>query len=352
MANNLDYPEFLATSRATKKSLLLGAQQWTIHNDSKSCSNEPTYLTQMLMTGCSDDMFTCSDATCVPMTVRCDANDDCVDGSDEESCLALVTSAGYNRAHVPPPVGTDRKLNLNISITIEEIVEINEIDGYWRTKIEFARSWFDKKLTYQNLKESGGNKLIPEDRDPIWRPWTVYENIESRDKYGKADKDLVIRITPNGNFDFEVADNTYLHNTHLFAGSDNMITYEKGSTVEWLCDYHMGWYPFDSQSCTMQLYQEDDSINLQPTKVKYLGSEELAQHFIRDIKICSFMIEGKKGVVVEAIFGRPLFSYFLTVTMPTGMLVLISLMATRLSNEYIDMVIQVNLTILLVLATL
>ena len=59
-----------------------------------------------------------------------------------------------------------------------------------------------------------------------------------------------------------------------------------------------------------------------------------------------------KAIVVEVTLGRPIINNLLTVFVPTLLLVIISFSARVFAEEYIDMVIQVNLTILLVLATM
>ena len=69
-AESLKFPDFSATSSATESSLLLGPQEWTVYND--SCTQKGSYT--LMMTGCIDNDFTCDDATCVSMSVRCDAH--------------------------------------------------------------------------------------------------------------------------------------------------------------------------------------------------------------------------------------------------------------------------------------
>ena len=63
----------------------------------------------------------------------------------------------------------------------------------------------------------------------------------------------------------------------------------------------------------MELHQAEDSVQLIPESVHYSG-EELPQHFIRSIAICSGVVGGEEGVIVEIILGRPLFAKFLTVS--------------------------------------
>ena len=62
----------------------------------------------------------------------------------------------------------------------------------------------------------------------------------------------------------------------------------------------------------MKFLQQEDSLVLVPETVKYIGGD-LEQHFLRNITMCSILLDGKQGVAVEVILGRPVFSSFLTV---------------------------------------
>ena len=304
------------------------------------------------MTGCGETEFTCTNAACVGMAVRCDGRKDCADGSDEADCQAFVPSLGYNKFLVPPPINGDQKLRVNLSIAIFNIVEINELKDSIQIKMKITRSWFDSQLTYQNLLRHRTNSLSPKDIDRVWIPSNPFENIVHMDKMIKTDQRDLLLIVPSSDFAHSLADKTYIHNTQLFQGAQNHLHYERQFTVEWLCEYHMAWFPFDTQSCTMQFRNDQDSVDLLPAEVSYSGPMELPQHIVREIKICSAVILGDQGVIVEIILTRPLFSSFITTTLPTGILLIISQMAATFSKEYLDMVIQVNLTVLLVLATL
>ena len=152
--------------------------------------------------------------------------------------------------------------------------------------------------------------------------------------------------------DFNYADTTYIHNTRLFQGSANSIRHTKWRSVDWLCDFNMEWYPFDTQSCTMEIINKDRSVEYKLDDLAYLGPIDLPQHFVDNVNMCVKNLKDGQRIIVEVVLGRPVFAYFLTTTLPTVILIMISQMATSFSKEYLDMVIQVNLTVLLVLATL
>ena len=305
---------------------------------------------KLLMTGCQDDEFTCDDATCVGLSVRFDGRHDCKDGPDEANCQAFIISVGYNRFIVPS--SKDGQLNITFEMNIKEIVNINELKGSIEIKSEIKRTWFDSQLTYQNIKKDKNNLMSPTDWDLTWTPMINFENIKSHDMIKKNDRIDVVKIIPNDDFEFVLGDDTLLHHTHLFKGSQNALQWERDLTVEWICNFHMQWYPFDTQSCTMMFWNEEILINFIPSNLSYLGPTELEQYIVKDFTICSTTINGDQGMVVEVVLGRPLFSFFLTTTLPTGMLIVISQMVTSFSDDFLDMVITVNLTVLLVLATL
>ena len=178
------------------------------------------------------------------------------------------------------------------------------------------------------------------------------ENIRNKDDFEKTDRRDKIMIVPNNGFDFKSSTRNYLHNTRLFRGSENAIHLERQLSTKWICDYNLNLYPFDTQCCNMKFRQFEEGIALVPISTKYSGSKILTKHFIEDIAICSFNTSVGSGVAVEITISRPLFGTFLTVYLPTGLLVLLSHMVTKFTKRYLELVIEVNLTLLLVLTTL
>ena len=141
-------------------------------------------------------------------------------------------------------------------------------------------------------------------------------------------------------------------NTRVFSGSENGIMYEREFTVNWICDFDVAWFPFDSQVCYLEFYQDQDDLVLMPIAVKYTGPKQLSQHNFKNISICKKTILGKPGVIVELHLSRPLFGSILTIFLPSVILVILSQMIQVYVTNHIEMVIGVHLTILLVLATM
>ena len=102
----------------------------------------------------------------------------------------------------------------------------------------------------------------------------------------------------------------------------------------------------------MEIYSSLSSITIIPASVEYFGPKELTLHRVKGVTMCPATIKGKSGFVVEVVLGRPLFGTILTVFMPTCILLVLSQMVRVFGQEHLEMIINVNLTLLLVLATL
>ena len=84
----------------------------------------------------------------------------------------------------------------------------------------------------------------------------------------------------------------------------------------------------------------------------YSGPVELTQHIVKGVRICQTALKDGSGVIVEVSLGRPLLGTTLSVFMPTTILLVLSQMTRVFGQEHLEMVIEVNLTLILVLATL
>ena len=108
----------------------------------------------------------------------------------------------------------------------------------------------------------------------------------------------------------------------------------------------------DSQVCRMEFVKGTDFTELQPVELDFNREISLGRYTINSIQMCNTMVGNTEGIVVEISLGRPIVSNILTVFIPTITLMSVSFISRVFVEDYVDMVVEVNLTIFLVLATL
>ena len=134
-------------------------------------------------------------------------------------------------------------------------------------------------------------------------------------------------------------------------GSSNYISHNWTWTTDYICSFQYQWYPFDTQSCQIHYIAPDPNIWIRLTSMKYSGSNDLQKYNLKNMTHCQVEKNGRSVFYINFIISRPLTSNSLTMFLPTAMLLLISQMSTTFSNTYLEIVIEVNSTLLLVLTT-
>ena len=344
--------DFLATSRAPESSLLLGKHLWVVHNDSVECSieGETSYRTHLTLHACRPEQFACGNAFCVEMAKRCDAVVDCSDGSDEQDCRKLIRTNEYNK-ELTPILRTGQDVIVNFSLNIIDI-EVDESTKTFTTRISFTRSWCDGRLMYKNLKRQSGtglhmNALSAEEANAIWYAYVVFYNVRDSEDTKQTEVLDSLEVVPNEDFKYETR-----NNMHIFKGSENALRYTREYSVSWKCEYAYHWYPFDTQFCRMEFASLRDQTEFNLTKLQHNPNISLNRYTLRRIKMCNSVVNQMKAIVVDITLGRPIVSNLFTVFIPTMLLVVISFTTRFFAEDYIDMVIPVNATILQVLATM
>ena len=104
-------------------------------------------------------------------------------------------------------------------------------------------------------------------------------------------------------------------------------------------------------SCQSSLSTKGQQI-WNSTRSKVSSSAMWCCRWVYDFVLQLKFQDGHSGLEVTFHLSRPLTSSLLTTFLPTTILVLITHLANAFSKNYLAVVIQVNLTVLLVLATL
>ena len=257
---------------------------------------------------------------------------------------------------MPPPVGGQSKVELNMSVDLTKILKIDEVEGSFRTKLLLRRQWLDPRLSYRNLKkERRVNLLSPSEEETVWLPLMVFENIPSNEDWIEILVSQEYNIVRNDEGNFDPVEVTDIDNAFIFSGEENSHYLSREFTILWNCDFNMMWYPFDTQTCAMQfkiINEFADRVKLNPQHLAYSGPTDLTQYVVIRSIMCQASVGEYEGVEVNISLGRPLISNILTVFIPTIILLTISHISKVYDQRYIDMVVMVNLTVLLVLATL
>ena len=242
-----------AVSKATKLSYALGKNEWTISNDVYECSNGKPYTKTLKLSGCNPEgEFTCDDGQCIKMEARCNQVLDCRDESDERQCHLIIFKDNYNK-NIPPigrsfdgaPVPTD----VNISITLMKVVEIEETDHSIHLQFQISLQWRENRVKYRNLKQDSAlNAISDDDIKALWLPLVLYDNTDQKDvtRLGMAwEWNTFVTVSREG--DFERSGIDIYDEIEIFTGAENRLTMNQTYTLEFQCKYQLQHYPFDTQ---------------------------------------------------------------------------------------------------------
>ena len=97
----------------------------------------------------------------------------------------------------------------------------------------------------------------------------------------------------------------------------------------------------------------NDFITIEDNSHKNLGPTELTQYFIRQTEMNIGLIgNNQQAVIFKVSLGRRLLGTFLTVFLPTVLLIVIGHSANYFKDFFFEAIISVNLTVMLVLTTM
>ena len=243
-----------ASTEAKPDTFILGRHSWSISGDSEECHSGKPYTTKLKLTGCAEGQFTCDDGQCVKMEERCNQVLDCRDESDEDGCQLVVFKNNYNK-NIPPigrtVEGGTIPAQVNISITLMKVVEIEETDHSIHLQFEINLQWRENRVKYQNLKEKSSlNALTEPDISRLWLPLVIYDNTDQKEstrlgEYGNGEWVTGVSVIREGKFTRSGLQE--VDEAEIFEGNENTLTMPQTYTWEFQCKYKLQQYPFDTQ---------------------------------------------------------------------------------------------------------
>ena len=230
-----------------------------------------------------------------------------------------------------------------LSVEIMVVQEIKEIQQLLQLKFLLRMAWVDARLDFFNIKlDETMNVISLDELNRIWLPIIVFHNTEEGQITINDGKSFAtINRTGQGTG----SDQSISEDIDIYKGSENSISMSRLYNIDFFCDYDMRWYPFDAQTCFMDMKLgggTEKLVSLTPGLLKYLGPAELTQYYVQRYSIGEN--KNGKGLRTSITFGRRLLGTLLTVYLPTILLNVIGHATNFFKPFFFEAVVTVNLT--------
>ena len=134
--------------------------------------------------------------------------------------------------------------------------EFIEVSFNYKAKFLLTVKWNDHRLQFADLKDTMFKNLIgsPE-KETLWIPPLIFNNSE-RNTMVTLDRepgDPVANILVEKRGKPTFASPSVLDETAFYPGSENLVVYRTEYNMLLSCIYDLGFYPFDTQTCTIEV---------------------------------------------------------------------------------------------------
>ncbi|KAK3886910.1 hypothetical protein Pcinc_008966, partial [Petrolisthes cinctipes] len=231
----------------------LHQQEWVVAGESVPVGRVQWTLvgggTQTLtLTMCRTTQFSCVDGQCVPQTARCDDILHCYDHSDEDDCLVVERSEGYDASSPPPPgPGETLPIYLPYHIDVYNVGDITTEVGMASMDVGITINLFDSRLKFLNLKPAIKNYF------PCELVWTPRVRAVTGHGTGNIlqtnDYEKFCSVYANDEVERRPLSDAFMG--HHAEGLTHYVEVYLG-VLAWVpCHFQLYTYPFDSQRCNI-----------------------------------------------------------------------------------------------------
>ena len=157
---------------------------------------------------------------------------------------------------------------------------------YLEVKFKINLKWKDARVTFYNLKpDENMNTLTLDEQLMLWTPSLVFWNTKNQLRTIN-DKTTFASIKPEGNG--SIIGKEINEDIETYEGSENTVSISRVYSIQFFCEYDMAWYPFDVQTCRIEMIMDgvlENYADLLPGGVNFTGPKELTQYFVQNYKI-------------------------------------------------------------------
>ena len=274
-----EYPNAVAYSKSLRQDLALGLNSWKIVNDNECQIGEVEM--ELKLTTCGEDEFTCSNGLCVSIHEHCASARHCDDWSDEIGCSLTQLPESYMKKF-PPIQIIDKNIievPVTLSIWIDDILEVSEIGGSLDMKFGINMTWIDYRIIFHNLKMGNQNSISGDELARLWIPQLIFKNTRMLEGTITNDEEVIVNVERKG--DFIKSKRIRTHEILIFEEDENPLTYKRSFRKVFQCQYDMRLYPFDSQTCFIDLILRESAekfVDIIPAMIEMRGDTELLQY--------------------------------------------------------------------------
>ena len=167
----------------------------------------------------------------------------------------IETDSSYNKFLSPPVItsmpGADLKLPVHSSVSLHALSRLDPVLASYQAEFTMTLRWMDSRLKFDNLRaESNMNTIRPAEIEFIWFPHFFLDNTRDKVKNFIDDKSVIKVIRKGAG---ELSSNQETENKLIFKGEENLLEYERFYSEEFQCDFYLHWYPFDYQTCYIDI---------------------------------------------------------------------------------------------------
>ncbi|MPC12425.1 Glycine receptor subunit alpha-2 [Portunus trituberculatus] len=301
---------------------------------------------ELSLSTCTSEQYMCNDGQCIDIVDRCDAKDDCKDGTDEDNCSVLQLPHGYRKFKPPKNVDDPNEpLQPFLSFVFLRFLKIEDVQQTITLEFIISLEWIDTRLKFLNLREDmHANKLSGSEVDTIWHPKLEFPNV----------KDGVIKSIKQ-NF-FVDKKNSSLPKT-VYEGAAARVIKQQHYSGSFVCAFDVFYYPFDVQQCSVlvqlsSISKKLVSLTKSRAKTEFNQNSELSTYIISDFFVKEVNTLSRESIVeVGYTLTRHSTLILITIYLPSVLLVAISYSTLYVSVQLLQVRLTVSLTTLLVLYT-
>ena len=171
-------------------------------------------------------------------------------------CRVVEFDSSYNKFLSPPVEEGHSKLSVLTSVSLHSVSSLDPILASYEAEFTVTLKWRDERLRFNNLRaESNMNSIRPAEAEKIWFPEFYFDNTREKVK-NIIDDSAVLRVLRNGSGVLSSSEDT--ENKLIFQGGENWLQYQRFFSQQFHCHFYLHWYPFDYQTCYMDIMPVSD----------------------------------------------------------------------------------------------